>query len=74
MKTTTCDKIAFACLIAAAALTLTSCVYSLAAQLRAAHLIQTVYSQPTPESRVYVAQSDRDETIDAPTACLARGQ
>jgi len=74
MKTTTGDKIAFACVLGVLLLIAGGWVCARAVEQHEQLLTQTAYSQPTPELRLALAAGDPDDA-DAPDDIhLARGR
>jgi hypothetical protein len=71
MKTTTGDRIAFACVLAALLLTAGGWVFALALERTAQRLMQTAYSKPTAQFGAALAAGDADDTQDMH---LARGR
>jgi len=63
-KTTLADRIAFACVVAVALMTAGGWVYALVAERHAERVMQTRYSQPTPELRAALAAGEPDDADD----------
>jgi len=71
METTTGDKIAFACVLAVLVLIAGGWVYVAAVEPHGQRLLQTRYSQSTPEFRAALAAG---QDYDADDVHLARGR